>query len=213
MPETKIMPFSAAVAPTTISFYDECLEKIFKGERQLVRRHNTFRMVYLALLTAFAVAIHAVEAALPVPIPVPGAKLGLANIITLLVIVLYDYRSGLIVASLRSILGSLLTGGFLGFGFYLSFSGAVFSCLAMAFFMNFYRRNKITLISVSLSGAVTFNIVQLALASVLVKNMLLFRGYLPFLLLLALPTGFFTGLAAIYLEKVVRRIGLRTDSS
>lgn len=201
----------AAVAPASIKYYDDCPGIFLKGEQQLLKRFNTFKMVYLALLTAFAVAIHTVEASLPMPIPVPGAKLGLANIITLLVIVFYGYRSGLLVASLRSVLGSLLTGGFMGFGFYLSFGGAVLSCLVMALFMIFYRRNKITLISVSLSGAVTFNIVQLALASVLVGNMLLFRGYLPFLLLLALPTGFFTGLATIYLEKVARRAGLQTD--
>jgi heptaprenyl diphosphate synthase len=179
----------------------------------LLKRHQTFKMVYLALLVAFAVAIHTVEATLPVPIPVPGAKLGLANIITLLAIVFYGYRSGLLVASLRSIIGSLLTGSFLGFGFYLSFCGAICSCLMMAFFMNIYRRKKITLVSVSLAGAVTFNIVQLALASILVKNMILFRGYLPFLLLLAVPTGFFTGLATIYLEKVARHAGLQIEEA
>lgn len=170
-------------------------------------------MVYLALLIAFAVAIHTVEAAIPLPIPVPGAKLGLANIITLLTIVFYGYRSGLLVAALRSIIGSLLTGSFLGFGFYLSFSGALCSGLMMALFMNFYRSQKITLVSVSLAGAVTFNLVQLALASLLVKNMLLFRGYLPFLLLLALPTGFFTGLATIYLERVARHAGLQVEEN
>jgi len=168
-----------------------------------------FKMVYLALLVAFAVAVHTVEAAIPVPVPVPGAKLGLANIITLLTVVLYGYRSGLIVASLRSVLGSLLVGNFLGFGFYLSFSGAVLSCLAMSLFMNLYRKRVITLVSVSLAGAVTFNIVQLLLASILVQNFILFRGYLPLLLLLAVPTGIFTGLAAAYLELVASRAGLR----
>ena len=175
----------------------------------MLKRQSTFKMVYLALLVAFAVAIHTVEAAIPLPIPVPGAKLGLANIITLLTIVFYGYRSGLVVASLRSIIGSLLTGSFLGFGFYLSFCGAVCSSLMMALFMNFYRSQKITLVSVSLAGAVTFNLVQLALASLLVKNTLLFQGYIPFLLLLAVPTGLFTGLATIYLEKVARQAGLQ----
>ncbi len=170
---------------------------------------RTLKMVYLALLITFAVAVHTIEAALPVPIPVPGAKLGLANIITLLTIVLYGYRSGLLVASLRSVLGSLFSGSFLGFGFYLSFGGAVLSCLAMGLMMRLYRKGKITLISVSIGGAVIFNIAQLALASTLVQNAVLFRGYLPFLLLLALPTGFFTGLVTMYLENAVRRAGLR----
>ena len=170
-------------------------------------------MVYLAMLIAFAVGMHTIEAALPVPFPVPGAKLGLANIITLLTIVLYGYRSGLLVASLRSILGSILTGNFLGFGFYLSFGGAVLSCLAMGSMMGLYRSEKITLISMSIGGAVIFNVTQLALASMLVQNIVLFRGYLPFLLLLSVPTGIFTGLAAIYLENAIRRTSwLKTSS-
>ena len=166
-------------------------------------------MVYLALMVAFAVAIHTVEAALPVPIPVPGVKLGLANIITLFTIVFYDWRSGLLVSSLRSIIGSLLIGNFLGFGFYLSFSGAILSCFVMALFIKLYHGRKVTLVSVSVAGAVTFNVVQLLLASVLVQNLTLLRGYLPFLLILALPTGFFTGLAADYLQKIAEKIGLR----
>jgi heptaprenyl diphosphate synthase len=174
-----------------------------------MKRNKTFQTVHVALLVAFAVAIHTVEAVLPLPLPVPGVKLGLANIITLFTLVFYGYRSGLLVATLRSMLGSLLLGNFLGFGFYLSFSGAVTSCLMMALFMKFYDRKKVTLISVSIAGAVTFNFVQLSLAAALVKNMILFRGYLPFLLILAIPTGFFTGLAVIFLQKVAGRTGLQ----
>ncbi len=178
-----------------------------------MKRSKTFEMVYMALLVAFAVAVHTVEAAIPVPIPVPGAKLGLANIITLLAIIFYGCRGGLTVASLRSIVGSLIIGNFMGFGFYLSFCGALMSSLVMSLFMYPYYRRKVSLISVSLAGAVTFNIVQLALAALLVQNFMLFRGYLPFLLLLAVPTGFFTGLAAIYLEKAAGHAGLRIDRS
>ena len=174
---------------------------------------QTFRMVYLALLVAFAVAVHTVEAAIPFPIPVPGAKLGLANIITLLALVLYGYRSAFFVAFLRSIIGSLISGTFMGFAFYLSFSGALLSCLAMSLLMNLYKKQKISLISVSMAGAVTFNVVQLALASILVQNFILFRGYLPFLLILAVPTGLLTGLAAIYLEDLAIRAGLQLKQS
>jgi len=173
---------------------------------------KTFKMVYLALLISFAVVIHTVEAAMPLPMPVPGAKIGLANIITLLTLILYGFKSGLIVAALRSVIGSLLIGTFLGFGFYLSFGGAVLSCIAMNWIMRYYRRGTVTLVSVSIGGAVAFNITQLGLASLLVQSIILFRGYLPFLLLLSLPTGFFTGLAAGYLEKSAIRAGLQVTT-
>ncbi len=176
-----------------------------------MKRNNTFKMVYLSLLIAFAVAVHTIEAAIPVPVPVPGAKLGLANIITLFTIVFYGYRSGLVVASLRSVIGSMLIGNFMGFGFYLSFGGAVSSCLVMALFMHLYRKKIVSLISVSVAGAVTFNTVQLALASALVQNFILFRGYLPFLLLLAVPTGIFTGLVTWFLQKYAVRLQLQVE--
>ena len=173
-----------------------------------MHKNKTFRLVYLALLVSFAVALHTVEAALPLPIPVPGARLGLANIITLITLVIYGWRSALTVAVLRSVIGSMITGTFLGFGFYLSFVGAVTSTLAMALLFPLYLRKKVTLVSVSLAGAVTFNIVQLALAALLVQNVMLFRGYLPFLLLLAVPTGIFTGLVAHQLLKAVAHLNL-----
>jgi heptaprenyl diphosphate synthase len=82
----------------------------------------------------------------------------------------------------------------------------------MGLVLPLYYNKKITLLSVSILGAAVFNIVQLAIASILVHNVLLFRGYLPFLLLLAIPTGFFTGLAAMYLEKAVRRSGFKFNT-
>ena len=81
----------------------------------------------------------------------------------------------------------------------------------MIAFMNIYRHKKVLWFLSTSRG--DFNIVQLALASILVKNMILFRGYLPFLLLLAVPTGFFTGLATIYLEKVARHAGLQIEEA
>jgi len=174
-----------------------------------MKQSQTLKMVYLAMLIAFAVGVHTIEAALPLPIPIPGVKLGLANIITIITLVFYGYRSALAVASMRSILGSLITGSFLGFGFYLSFGGAIVSALAMGLMMPLYRNKKITLLSVSIGGAAVFNIVQLALASMLMQNTLLFRGYLPVLLCLAIPTGLFTGLTAHFLEGAIRRSGLR----
>lgn len=175
-----------------------------------MHKNKTFRLVYLALLISFAVALHTVEAALPLPVPVPGAKLGLANIITIVTLVLYGWRSALTVAVMRSVIGSMITGAFLGFGFYLSLAGAATSSLVMALVFPLYRRKKVSLVSVSLAGAVTFNIVQLGLAALLVQNVMLFRGYLPFLLLLAIPTGLFTGFASYQLLKAISQANFRS---
>lgn len=169
-------------------------------------RRNLVYLTYMAVLITFAVVIHTVEAALPLPMPVPGVRLGLANIITLLTIVLYGVRSGILVAVLRAILGSFFTGGFLGFGFWLSLSGGVAGCLVMALAVLLVKREVISLVSVSVLGAVTHNLAQLAAASLIVSNFALLRGYFPLLLLLAVPTGIFTGMAAHYLEGITRRV-------
>ena len=86
-------------------------------------KRNLFYLTYMAVLVTFAVVIHTVEAALPLPMPVPGVKLGLANIITLLAIVLYGLRSGLIVSILLNPARQLFSGSFLSFGFWLSLAG------------------------------------------------------------------------------------------
>lgn len=176
---------------------------------------NNLHLTHVAVLVTFAVVIHTVEAALPLPMPVPGVRLGLANIITLLALVFYGLQSGLAVAVLRTFLGSLITGGFLGFGFWLSLAGGISSCLVMVAALTLVRNGWATLLSVSVLGAVTHNLVQLALAAAIVSNPALFTGYFPLMLLLAVPTGIFTGLAAFYLEgttrRVLRRAGLPAD--
>ncbi|MBW6462903.1 MAG: Gx transporter family protein [Dethiobacteria bacterium] len=176
------------------------------SDTRITLRSRLNYLTYLAVLITFAVVIHTVEAALPLPMPVPGVRLGLANIITLLTLVLFGLKSGLLVSMTRSVLGSIFVGGLFGFGFWLSFSAGIVSCLAMAMVLQLQKRGLVSLISVSVIGAATHNITQLALASVIIANATLFTGYYPFLLLLSVPTGLFTGLAAYYLEGVTRRM-------
>lgn len=167
---------------------------------------ETRRLTHIAVLITFALVIHTVEAVFPLPLVVPGAKPGLANVITLLTFVLYGFGSAMFVAAVRTLLGSMFIGNFLGFGFYLSFTGAIISTLAMALGMRFWRSGKISLIAVSILGAVAHNTAQVAVASVIIRNFNLVRLYLPLLLLLAIPTGFFTGLVVVYSHKALGRV-------
>ncbi len=79
----------------------------------------------IAWLTALAIAIHVAESALPSPLP--GAKPGLANVVTLAVLFLYGWRAAVWVSLLRVLVGSLLLGTFLTPAFALSLSGALAS--------------------------------------------------------------------------------------
>jgi heptaprenyl diphosphate synthase len=83
----------------------------------------------IAWLAALAIAIHVLEAALPSPIP--GVKPGLANVITVLALLMYGWRVALWVSLLRVLAGSLLVGSFLSPTFLLSLSGALASLAAL----------------------------------------------------------------------------------
>lgn len=83
----------------------------------------------IAWLTALAVGIHLFESALPSP--VPGVKPGLANIITVLVLIQFGWTTAAWVAGLRVLVGGLLLGTFLSPTFFLSLSGATGAVLAL----------------------------------------------------------------------------------
>src|SRR3990172_3945315 len=83
----------------------------------------------IAWLTALAVTIHMVESAFPSPLP--GVKPGLANVITILVLLQYGWRIAAWVSLLRVVVGSLLLGSFLSPTFMLSLSGALASIAAL----------------------------------------------------------------------------------
>lgn len=92
----------------------------------------------IARLTAAAIAIALVESA--VPSPLPGVKPGLANIITLLVLLRYDWATAAWVTLLRVLAVSLLVGQFLAPGFVLSLGGAVASLGALYLAQPLVRR-------------------------------------------------------------------------
>ena len=83
----------------------------------------------IAWLTALAITIHIAESALPSPIP--GIKPGLANIITIICLMQYGWRSAAWVAILRVLVGSILIGTFLSPTFALSMSGALASIIVL----------------------------------------------------------------------------------
>lgn len=166
---------------------------------------STRRLVYLSLLLAMATSLHVLEGFFPIPLPFPGVKLGLANIVTLLVLYLYDLRAGLTVAITRVFLGSLLSGTFLAPGFLLGLTGAVASTLIMALMVK--RTTCFSPLGISLAGAVGHNLGQLLMAALLLQNRAIFF-YLPILLLAAIPSGLVTGYILQRLLEQLEKTGI-----
>lgn len=162
---------------------------------------STKKLAVIAILVAQATILHYLEGLLPNPIPIPGVKLGLANIITLLALVLFDFKTALNIVVLRTILGSLLNGTLFGVGFFLSFTGAVSSGCIMALLLRLFP--QFSVIGVSVAGAVTHSIGQLLMASLIISLPGIFY-YLPVMLLFSVPTGIITGLLLKGLLKFLR---------
>lgn len=153
---------------------------------------QTRRTIYLGLMVGLAMGLHVFESMLPLPYLFPGAKLGLANIVSLYVIVTFGWREAVIVSLIRTILGSLLGGTLLNFTFFMSFSGGLVSVIMMGLAYQFLK-NSLSLVGISIVGALSHNITQVLVASYMVRTIGIFF-YLPHLLFFALPTGFFVGL-------------------
>lgn len=153
------------------------------------------------MLVAQASVLHFIEGLLPNPVPIPGVKLGLANIITLYALVVFDFKTALQITVLRTILGSLLGGTLFGVGFLMSFSGALTSTCFMALFL--WLLPGLSVLGVSVAGAVAHNLGQLFMATLILNFPGIFY-YLPLMLLFSIPTGFITGLLTKELIKYTK---------
>jgi len=164
------------------------------------------RTLIFVMLLAMALVLSVLESMLPPPLPFPGVRLGLTNVMTVVTLLALGPRSGIALAALRSVLGGLFVGTFLSVGFFLSVGGALASAVVMALALR-WLRPTLSLVGVSVLGSLTHNTVQLGLAwAFFVQQGALFY-YLPVLWLLALVSGTLTGLV---LSEVERRGVLTT---
>lgn len=163
---------------------------------------NTRKLIEITMFVTIGTVLHVMESVITNPLPLPGAKLGLANIVTLLALIRYGFKSSAVVALLRVIFGSLVSGTFLSTGFMLSLSGALLSTVIMN--LLYYFIPIFSVIGISIIGALTHNIGQLLVASLIVQTRGVFY-YLPFLLMFSLPAGFSTGLITKLLLPYLKR--------
>lgn len=164
----------------------------------------------IALLSAYALGLHGFESLLPTPIP--WLKLGLANIITLITLLLYGMRAAFMVTLIRVVLASLFTGTFLGPAFILSLGGGITSTLTMGFVLSLTPRLFSTM-GLSIIGALFHNIAQLFLAYFLfiqrIEAILLIT---PFIILLGTLTGTVNGAISGLLIKNLKKMDKKVQN-
>lgn len=150
---------------------------------------KTGQLTLCAILISMALVLSYVERFLPLQmvIPLPGIKLGLANIVTLMALFFLGTKSAFTILVIRCILGAVFGGGISGLAF--SITGGLLAMTTMSFFWN---SKRISIYGVSVLGAAAHNIGQILVAVFLMKSGYV-TGYLPYLLLVSIFTGLITG--------------------
>jgi len=134
------------------------------------------------------------ESFIPAPVPIPGIKLGLANVITLYGIYYLGFKDTMIIILLRSFLGSLFAGS-LG-SLIFSLSGGILSG-ALMFILYTYGKNAFSIQSISIVGGVVHNAGQLLAAGIVMENLRIL-SYMPVLTISGIIMGLFVGTISFY---------------
>lgn len=165
----------------------------------------TKKITLCGVLIALAMALSYTERFIPLQmfIPLPGIKLGLANIVTLVALYILGINNAYTILILRCILGSAFGGGISGLMF--SMVGGVFALTVMVI------ARKIPCFSVygvSILGAAAHNIGQICVAMILMKSVYV-GAYLPWLLIVALFTGYATASASVACLRILQVVRLK----
>ena len=158
------------------------------------------RIARLALLTAIALTIFMAEAQLPV-IPVPGVKLGLANIVTVYAMFSLGPGDALLVLSGRVFLGAVFSGQPMTLIY--SAAGGLLSWCALCLLRRLLTEEQIWLASPV--AAIFHNLGQLLAAAAVLRSWAV-MAYLPYLIIAAVIAGLFTGIAAQTLIQRLKKL-------
>ena len=157
------------------------------------------RIAYCGLFAALAILMGYVELLIPMPIPIPGVKLGLANVIIVIMLYFMDAKSAFFVSLIRVLLSGLLFAGFAGLLY--SLSGAM---LSFAVMLLLKRTERFSIVGVSVAGGIFHNVGQIVVAALVVENVRM-AYYLPFLLVSGVVTGIVIGIVAQTALKYLKR--------
>lgn len=148
-----------------------------------------------AMFAALALIFSYVEMLIPLPVPVPGIKLGLANLVIIIALYRMGFRYAFTINMVRIVVAGLLFSGV--FGMIYSLAGGILSIVVMYLL---YRTDKFSIVGVSMAGGVCHNLGQLLTACVLLENTGIL-SYFSVLLFSGLISGILIGILAYVIEK------------
>ena len=172
------------------------------GESTALPAYGTRIMVQLSSLVALGLILFLFEALLPHPLP--WVKLGLSNIISLLTLYIFGLRATLVVVFSRVTLGSLILGTLLNPTFLFALCGGTASALVMGLVKQGFS-NHLSVIGISILGALAHNLAQLFLAYLLFVKRVEILYLMPIMLFSSVISGFVIGLIAHFLLEIRKK--------
>ncbi len=163
------------------------------------RSLRTVRLTMDAMFAAVALIFTYVEFLIPYSVGIPGVKLGLANIVILVVLYEMDLKNAAAVNLIRIAMAGLLFSGV--FAMLYSLAGGMFSLLVM---WALKKTGRFSMIGVSMAGGVAHNFGQLAIAVFVVSNARLFL-YFPVLVFSGVAAGIGIGIIAYVIDRKLPR--------
>lgn len=163
---------------------------------------QTKKLTRMALLTAIALTIFMIEAQIPALVPIPGVKLGLANIVTVFAVFTMGSKEGAMILAARIFLGAVFAGNFSTI--FYSAAGGACAILVTIGLKRILTKNQLWVAGAL--GAVAHSMGQMAVAVAMTGTPGLLV-YLPVMILCGVITGLFTGLCAQFLVKRGKEIG------
>lgn len=158
---------------------------------------NTRKIALLGILTAGTIVIAILESFIP-SVGIPGVKLGLANIMILVILYELGILDAIIVNVLRVVVVGLVRGSIFSMGFLMSLTGAIFSLGIMILFYVLIK--KFSIIGVSVIGSLFHVTGQVLIAMIFLGSAYVIL-YLPIIAISAIITGVFVGITAMLIIK------------
>ena len=155
---------------------------------------KTRKITILGLLTAIALTIFMVESQIPSVVPLPGVKLGLANIVTVFTVFALSPKEGILVLSARIFLGAVFAGNFSTI--FYSAAGGACAIFITILLRKILQKNQLWV--AGCLGAIAHSLGQMAMAMALLGTPSIII-YLPVMIIISIITGLFTGLCAQFL--------------
>jgi heptaprenyl diphosphate synthase len=161
----------------------------------------------IIILVTNAILISFLESFIPIPVPVPGVKLGLGNIVTMIAIAFLPFKDVLFIVVVRSLVVAILTRGVMMLAF--SMSGGILSAILMWLLYKKFS-GVFSVKGIGIAGAIMHSTAQVVVAS-LVLGQAVVMFYLPILLIASVITGLITGSIADLSINEIRNKGVFTN--